>query len=126
MTLAPLKYYLEQKVVHKIIPDASKVSNRRKLQDYPAAVQEEEDVATSFDHSKWNAVLQRHVRRNVQLGGIQNVSVVDYDSLATDADFYDYIQLLAAAQPARREPGGGLVAQRTALDAPNPGEGDDP
>ena len=90
----PVLYSLEKSVVNKIIPDATAVPNRKLLKDHPVS-----DCDKTFDHLKWDAVLKRHVKKDKTLGSIQNVSVVDYDRVASDHDFQEYLVALAAAKP---------------------------
>jgi hypothetical protein len=95
--LKPVLYCLEKSVAKKNIPDVSQVRDRKLLKDHPAT-----DGDVTFDHSKWNAVLQRHVtiQQQTTVGGIQNVHVVDYCGVAQDPDYAAYLEQLATAKPA--------------------------
>jgi len=93
--------YLEYKGASKTIPNASKISGRKKLQQnsFPS------DAVASFDHGKWDRVLQYHV--DVAAGNIDDVkgiNMVDYDAIAKDPNFSDYLTQLEEADPTKLYP----------------------
>lgn len=61
-----------------------KITGRKKLSDFPF----DESVGESFDHSKWDQVLKRHVK---VVRDIVDIDMVDYDGVAEDSDFLSYL-----------------------------------
>jgi hypothetical protein len=104
--LKPFLYYVEKVAASRIIPDATVIPDRKLLKDYP--IQHSEYAPSSegrtFDHSKWNSVLQRHVRKHGTVNNIGNVNVVDYDAVAADTDYQAYLDYLTTAQPDKLVP----------------------
>ena len=102
--LKPVTYLLEKLVVRTMIPDVSTIPNRKLLKDHKSVSKKDDTTTTTFDHSKWDAVLKRHVKKNKTLGSIQNVSVVDYAGVTSDDDYDAYLQSLADAKPDELSP----------------------
>jgi hypothetical protein len=97
--LKPMAYALEKKATSRNIPDVSSIANRWKLQ---ATTLEEESSSSSpsssssFDHSLWDQVLKRHVYTDCTVGSIAHCHAVDYQGIAEDEAFAQYLNELAA------------------------------
>ena len=120
--LAPARYFLEKRVAGQSIPNVSNLSGRRKIQDYLGHHRDDSTKAkaehaadadadgslststTTFDHSLWTQVLQRHVSTGHTFGSVCNVNAVDYEGMACDPDFERYLDLLEAAHPDKLDP----------------------
>jgi len=104
--LSPLLYKVERFVVSRMILPTTVPTNTTTTTASPLLVvahhnhnnhtNDDDDDDTVFDHSLWNAVLQRHVQPYPPetIGSIPNVTVVDYDGVARDPDFARYLQHL--------------------------------
>lgn len=93
-SIKPILYWIEKGVASKSIPNVSSIPNRLKLAHHPY----DPKSKPTFDHSKWNTVLQKHVSSGATVGEISNVNVVDYASLGKDDDFSSYLDELKEAQ----------------------------
>ncbi|KAI2494649.1 zinc ion transmembrane transporter [Fragilaria crotonensis] len=109
----PVYYYLELQVASKSIPNVSKILDRKKLQDYPF------DVATlTFDHSKWDSVLKRHVKVGAgSAGAVSGINLVDYDGVKADDDFCQYLSQLEQANVQQMQPAEQLAFWMNAYNA---------
>jgi len=103
----PAYYFLEYKVASKQIPNVSKIANRKKLKDYIQTESNnnnnDDDESTKnsiFDHSKWDAVLKRHVSVGTgTIDDVTDINLVNYDAIANDEDFNSYLELLEKTNP---------------------------
>ena len=93
----PILYALEKRATSRSIPDVSRLPDRWKLQ---VALLEDHDPSSSssssFDHSLWDQVLKRHIYTGCQIGSISNCNCVDYDGIAKDESFHQYLAALEA------------------------------
>lgn len=109
----PVYYYLELQVASKSIPNVSKILDRKKLQDYPF------DVAKlTFDHSKWDSVLKRHVKVGAgSAGAVNGINLVDYAGVKADDDFCQYLSQLEQANVQQMQPAEQLAFWMNAYNA---------
>jgi hypothetical protein len=98
LSLKPFYYSLEKKAASKTIPSIVDMADRKHLKDF-------ETSKTPFDHSLWNAVLQRHVKvHDKTINGVTNINTVDYAGVATDSDFSAYLSVLEQTDPSKLPP----------------------
>lgn len=96
----PIFYAFEKQAVGRNIPDVSSIKDRWTLQK---VILEDGDDSTSdngdssFDHSLWDQVLKRHVYTDCEIGSISQCHAVDYQGIAKDESFQQYLDQLAAA-----------------------------
>lgn len=83
----PAYYALEKYVASRSIPS---IKHRQK----PNYYKDDSDRKNGMDHSLWTEVLQSHVSSD-RINDITNVNVVDYEGIAKDPKFKEYLQLLA-------------------------------
>ena len=101
--MSPLLYKIEQFVVNRMIlptvPATTTVDTM--VNSHHHDDHHHDDTNKVFDHSLWNAVLQRHVQPYPPetIGTIPKVTVVDYDGVARDPDFAQYLQHLRDHTP---------------------------
>lgn len=86
-----LKYKAESVVASSLIPDVSK-NERTTLAANPAP-----PGAPSFDHSVWDAVLKAHLTPGAEINEVRGVTTVDYQGIANDPRFSEYIAALGKA-----------------------------
>lgn len=90
-SLSLLAYtYFSFQVASKSIPNVSTLPNRKKLSDYPLEVSK-----PTFDHSKWDAVLKKHIKVGAgSAGKVTGINLVDYAGIKSDEDFHQYLAQL--------------------------------
>lgn len=94
--LQPYYYRIEKTVASRSIPAVAEIQNRQTLDK--VAKDNKKQGGTTFDHSLWNNVLQRHVVTDSTVGDISGCNVVKYNALAADKDYAAYMEKLATAQ----------------------------
>uniref|UniRef100_A0A7R9ZL02 DUF547 domain-containing protein n=1 Tax=Craspedostauros australis TaxID=1486917 RepID=A0A7R9ZL02_9STRA len=97
----PVLYRIEKAVSEQSIPKTNDIKGRFTwddlAQDDADEAQTNDAKATSsFDHSLWNQVLQRHVHATPgrQVGTVQHLHTVDYEGIRKDPDFQAYLDKL--------------------------------
>lgn len=101
--LKPARYWIEKTVVSSSVPSVVGNANRKKLSDFPksdiAKAEEKEKDVLCFDHSIWAALLKEYiVKTNGTIGTVQGIHLVDYQGLAKEPKFDDYLSQLAHCQ----------------------------
>jgi len=108
--MKPAYYALEKHIASGMIPRAD--TEGRLTLDTEAACR-----GADFDHSDWDALLKAHVKPDVTIGRVVDLSAVDYDALAGDKRFARYLAQLARADVASLSPAGKLALFLNAYNA---------
>jgi len=110
----PVYYYLELQVSAQSIPNVASIAGRKKLSDHPV----DKAKKLLFDHSKWDAVLKRHVKVGTgTIGDVSCINMLDYAGVTTDADFQTYLTQLEEVDPATLQPAEQLAFWMNAYNA---------
>jgi Protein of unknown function, DUF547 len=96
--LKPARYWIEKAVVASSVPSVAGIPNRKRLIEFPHSDNTSVDAAAAFfDHSLWDALLKEYiVTTDGTIGSVQGIHLVDYQGLAKDARFDEYLSKLAS------------------------------
>lgn len=71
-----------------------------------------------FDHSKWDAVLKRHVKVGTgTIGDVSGINMFDYAGVTNDSDFATYLTQLEEVDPTKLQPAEQLAFWMNAYNA---------
>jgi hypothetical protein len=101
-------------VASKSIPNVSSISGRKTLEQNPF----DANKGVAFDHSKWDAVLKRHVKVGAgTIGPVTGINMVDYAGVSADVDYKAYLEQLDRADVSKLQPAEQLAFWMNAYNA---------